>query len=60
MLFSNFDGRKPPFGKFFRPLIADVDIGLDQPQLRDDFRVMPQEVEQPDQHQLRIRVWIDP
>ena len=43
-----------------RQMVADDAVHLDQTQLRDDFFVRTQIVQQPNQDQLRIRLRIDP
>jgi len=60
MIVPDFDGRQPPCGEFFRRVLADADVRLNQGQVQSNLCAMMQIVQQPDQRQLCIRVRIDP
>jgi len=60
MIVHDFHGWRTPFGKRFGTHVADHDVRLTQEQPAHDLRVRPQKVEQLKQHQLRIRVRVDP
>jgi hypothetical protein len=60
VIVADWDSLRPQRHHFRRQLTADAEVCLDQPQSGSDIGMRSQIIQQPKQHQLGVRLWIDP